>query len=61
MMSPATEKKITEALAKHVFMVPVGKVARTTGLGQSSLINHQVSAAVTRGMDAGYRLIQPPR
>jgi hypothetical protein len=42
-MSPDAEKKIIAALAKHVFMVPATNVVRSTGMGQSSLVNHQVS------------------
>lgn len=41
-MSADTEKKILSALAKHVFNVPTGSVVRSTGMGQSSLTNHQV-------------------
>jgi hypothetical protein len=41
-MSSSTEKRITDALAKHVFIVPAGNVKRATGMGQSSLTNHQV-------------------
>jgi len=40
-MSPDANKKIVAALAKHVFMVPPGNVVRSTGIGQSSLLNHQ--------------------
>jgi hypothetical protein len=41
-MSKDAETKIIAALAKHVFMVPVKNVVRSTGMGQSSLVNHQV-------------------
>lgn len=40
-MSPDAEKKITQALAKHVFNVPAANVVRSTGVGQSNLVNHQ--------------------
>lgn len=41
-MDASSEKKIIAALAKHVFLVPAGNVVRSTGMGQSSLTNHQV-------------------
>jgi len=40
-MSPDANKKITAALAKHVFKVAPGNVQKSTGMGQSSLLNHQ--------------------
>lgn len=41
-MDASSEKKIIAALAKHVFLVPAANVVRSTGMGQSSLTNHQV-------------------
>lgn len=44
-MDASTEKKIIAALAKHVFQVPAANVVRSTGMGQSSLTNHQVRSS----------------
>lgn len=51
-MSADANKKITAALAKYVFMVPPGNVQKATGMGQSSLVNHQVRQTTTVAVTA---------
>jgi hypothetical protein len=51
-MSKDAETKIIAALAKHVFMVPASNVVRSTGMGQSSLVNHQVRGTTCTGAAA---------
>jgi len=58
-MSPDAEKKITQALAKHVFNVPAANVVRSTGVGQSNLVNHQVRACRQLSTCRGYTSITP--
>jgi hypothetical protein len=40
-MSDNTRSEIEKALAKYVFMVPAGNVKQSSGIGQSTITNHQ--------------------